>query len=205
MAPLRLVLVAWLLLLGAAQAARADGPAPASADPTAQARTLFESGRRHFDLTEYDAALEDFKAGYRLKDDPVFLYNIGLCHRLLNHKPEALRFFKSYLERSPEAPNRPQVEHNIDALNEEIASETQARAAAQSEKMVSGPPPDAVGSPAQTPELIATTEAAPPAHKRRWWIWATVGGVVVVGLAVGLGVGLGTPSSGHTLFPKVQF
>jgi hypothetical protein len=182
----------------------ARGSASADEDLTSVARGLFESGRRHFDLSEYEAALEDFKSGYRLKDDPVFLYNIGLCHRLLNHKPEALRFFKSYLDRAPAAPNRALVERNIESLNDEIASETQARAQAQSEKMVTGPPPDSVGSAAQSQNatLTATVDAKP--LKRRWWIWATVGGVVVAGVAIGLGVGLGTASS-HTLFPKVQF
>ena len=52
--------------------------APARADEnTDAARKLYESATRHFDFTEYDAALVDFKEGYRRKDDPVFLYNIA--------------------------------------------------------------------------------------------------------------------------------
>jgi len=165
----------------------------ADEDPTARARQLFDSGRRHFELSEYDAALEDFKEGYRLKDDPVFLYNIGLCHRLLGRKVEALRFFKNFLNRKPDAPNREDLEHKIAALDEEIASEAKARQAAGVEK----PPP---------PEIRLEPAPAPKPVYKRWWLWTTVGGAVVVGVAVGLGVGLTqTDGSARYGFARVQF
>ena len=178
------------------------GAAQADEDPTVQARQLFDSGRRHFDLAEYDAALADFKEAYRTKDDPVFLYNIALCHRLLGQKAEALRLFKNYLQRRPDAPNREDIERRIAALDDEIASEARARASAESERMA-----------AQQSEAFEKSAAAavrpaekPPLYKR-WWLWTAVGGVVVVGLAVGLGVGLGegASGSGRYTFPKVQY
>jgi len=168
----------------------------ADEDPTTRARLLFDSGRRHFELTEYDAALVDFKEGYRLKDDPVFLYNIALCHRLLGRKAEALQFFKNYLNRRPDAPNRDDLERKIAALDGEIASESKARLVAGVEK----PPPPSTDS------LVVT--APPPAKKplyKRWWLWTTIGGVVVAGVAVGLGLGLTQGDGRHYGFARVQF
>jgi hypothetical protein len=66
----------------------------AYADDTADAKRLFASATKHFDLAEYEAALADFKEGYRHKDDPVFLYNIGQCYRLMKgHEEDAIRFY----------------------------------------------------------------------------------------------------------------
>ncbi len=49
----------------------------------AQIRELFKKGTSHFNLGEYRQALADFKAAYRLHEDPNFLFNIAQCHRLL--------------------------------------------------------------------------------------------------------------------------
>src|SRR3954452_20947179 len=100
-------------------------PAAHAADekPVAAAKKLFQSGTKHFDLNEFDAALSDFKEGYRLMDDPVFLYNIAQCYRLTNHNIDAARFYKSYLRRKPDAANRKEVEIKIRALEDAMASE----------------------------------------------------------------------------------
>src|SRR5450759_1523475 len=83
------------------------------------ARQHFESGASHFDLSEYDEALVEFKEAYRLKADATFLYNIAQCHRKLGHLEEALTFYKTYLRRSPDAPNREEIERRIQELDVE--------------------------------------------------------------------------------------
>jgi hypothetical protein len=171
--------------LGSAGEARGQGESP---------RQMFESARRHFDLAEYAEALEEFKAAYRLKDDPSFLYNIALCHRLLDHKLEALRFFKSYLNNQTDPARREDVEHKIATLEQEIAADERARAAAKVER----PPVDSIA---------LTPPPDKPVYKR-WWLWTAVGGAVVAGVAVGVGVGLGTRQPPATMlytFPKIQF
>jgi tetratricopeptide (TPR) repeat protein len=79
-------------------------------------RRLYLSASNHFDLGEYAAALTEFKELYRLKNDPVLLYNIAQCARLLGKSDDALRSYRVYLMRSPNAPNRAEVEGRIAAL-----------------------------------------------------------------------------------------
>jgi len=205
-----------LLIVCAAGPLRAD-----EAANTAAAKRLFASGTKHFDLNEFELALADFKEGYRLKDDPVFLYNIAQCHRLLNHDVEAMRFYKSYLRRSPNAPNKREVENKIRALDEAIASQEKARTTpshgvltpgetppASVEPPVTAPPaasaPPAATAPAAT-VVVAPAPQPTPVYKK-WWLWTTLGVVVAVGVGVGLGVGL-TQSGGttHGPFPTVTF
>lgn len=178
-------------------------PAPALADDVAGAKRLYESGSKHFDLGEYEEALRDFKEGYRLKDDPVFLYNIAQCQRVLHLRADAVRSYKGYLRRRPTAPNRADVELKIATLEREQAEE-----AARPK-----PEPKPEPTPVVTPVAVAAPNiivAAPPPKKtpiyKKWWLWTAVGGVVVVGLGVGLGVGLtrNRGSVGNT-FPGVQF
>src|SRR5947207_10170006 len=125
------VIVALLLFL----------PSVVRADDTAEAKRLYASGTRHFDLSEYEEALTDFKEGYRHKDDPVFLYNIAQCYRLLNKNDDALRFYRNYLRRSPHAPNKDEVERKIDSLQVAIAAQDKARST----------PPSTTLKPGETP------------------------------------------------------
>ena len=81
----------------------------ARADDTADAKRLFMSGTRHFDLTEYEAALNDYKEGYRKKDDPVFLYNIAQCAvaaRPISARPPTNTRNTARTTRCPDAINR---------------------------------------------------------------------------------------------------
>jgi tetratricopeptide (TPR) repeat protein len=188
------------------------GGGVAHADDTADAKRLFMSGTRHFDLTEFEAALNDYKEGYRKKDDPVFLYNIAQCYRLLNKNDEALRFYRSYLNRKPDAANRVEVETKIGQLQQAIAAQDQARSTPPTATLRPGEVAAAAPAPTTPPapvvtatsgEVHASAERPTPIYKK-WWLWAGVGGAVAIGLGVGLGVGLSQSSSGST-FPLVRF
>lgn len=64
---------------------------PSHGDEVTDAKRAFVSGMKHFDLGEYDQALSDFKNGYRAKEDPVFLYNVAQCYRMMNQNRDAIR------------------------------------------------------------------------------------------------------------------
>lgn len=70
------------------------------------------AGSKAFDLGQYEEAIAT-RAAYKIKDDPALLYNLGQAHRLAGHHSEALHFYKTFLSRSPDAPNRDEVEKRI--------------------------------------------------------------------------------------------
>src|SRR5438874_8472537 len=82
---------------------------PALAVDKSKARDLYRRGTQHYNLAEYDKALDAFKEAYRNFEDPIFLFNIGQCERQLGHKEEAVRLYRSYLRNAPEAPNKTEV------------------------------------------------------------------------------------------------
>jgi tetratricopeptide repeat protein len=183
--------------------------ASASAEDKEAAKKAFSEATRYYNLNQYSDALEAFKRAYWNYEDPVFLYNIAQCHRLLKHKAEAIDFYKSYLRNAPNARNRAEVQRVVSELE---ASLQQDRALANSppEGPISStntPPSTTTPAPATTeppssapPAAVVTATPAPSprADKPVWkkaWFWGVVGGaaVVVAGVAVGVGIATSTP------------
>lgn len=158
------------------------------------ARAAFERGTRHYNLAEYPKALDEFREAYRNYPEPSFLYNIAQCYRQVGDKPNAIRFYRTYLRETPNASNRDEVNRLISALERAVADEQMTKS--------NQPPPTAAPQsstvtatqPART-DLTATAparEERKPLVKRGWFWAAVIGGAAAAGLAVGLGVGLGT-------------
>ncbi len=181
-------------------------PVAAAAEDPAAARARYKSGTKHFDLGEFKAALEDFKEAFRLKEDPVILYNIGQCYRLLQDNVEAVRAYRSYLRRAPEAPNRVEVEAKIATLQQAIDSQERATKMPPNQVVPEGGrPPETGPGPTTTTTTTTVIATPPPANTpvyKKWWFWTAIGAVVVVGVGVGLGVGL---SSSSRVAPANQF
>jgi tetratricopeptide (TPR) repeat protein len=171
----------------------------AQADDRAKAKESYRAAIKHYRLAEYDQALDAFKEAYRNYSDGSFLFNIGMCHKQLGHKPEAVQAFKSFLAETPNAPNRDEVVQLIATIQTEIDAEQKAVA----------PPPEVKPTPVEPTPAVVVTEPAPvPEHKpvyKKWWLWTTIGAVVVVGVGVGLGVGLTRHSGNGNTFPGVGF
>jgi tetratricopeptide (TPR) repeat protein len=160
-------------------------------DDTGAAKAHYATGVRHFDLSEFDEALAEFKVAYRNKPDPVFLYNIGQCHRKLGHTEEAINFYQSYLRRAPDAKNREEVERRIEELQSlreaesatitkskggeprpsPLSQEAQRKAAAET---ASSPVPTGAGEFGARDQSSATTGSA---IYKQWWFWTAIGAV----------------------------
>jgi tetratricopeptide (TPR) repeat protein len=170
----------------------------AHAEDKAKAREAFRVGTQHFKLGEYAQALDSFKEAYRNFESPIFLFNIAQCERQLNHKQEAIRFYRQYLADAKDATNRDEVQQIIAKLQSALDEERAAAAKPPQGTIESAPP---VTPPPSTSNATTLTASAPPPPPptpvyKKWWLWTAVGGAVAIGLGVGLGVGLGANSSG---------
>ena len=73
----------WGILLLIAVAPAALGK-PVHNDPASkEMRAAFEEGTTDYNLGHFEDALAAFERGYRVKNDPAFLFNIGQCQRQL--------------------------------------------------------------------------------------------------------------------------
>src|SRR5439155_18935700 len=87
------------------------------------ARVAYAEATRYYDLNRFDLALEAFQRAYWNYEEPAFLYNLAQCHRQLHHKSDAVAFYRSYLRKLPDAPNRGDVQRTIGDLEAAIALE----------------------------------------------------------------------------------
>lgn len=182
-------------------------PVAAVAEPTA--KELYDSGLRHYNVSEYDQALVDFKNAYQKSGRSELLYNIAQCYRAMGDATRAHAHYRAFLRENPDAPNRAEVEKLMAAM--EVAMKAQKQPPSDASPPPAPPRPQTNTPPAETPPpptatttttptatttTTSTATAAPerrPSHKKAL-VWGLVAGaVVVVAAGVTLGVVLGAP------------
>jgi len=186
----------------------------ALADDSGSAREHYVKGTRAYDLGLYDEAIAEYMAAYKIKDDPAFLFNLGQAHRLANHPAEALRFYRTYLAKVPDAPNRAEVEAKMAEMNRRVEQQKQPPAKPVPDKAPAEPAPAAPpveasradappveasradappSAPATAPVAIAEPAPAAPTRPGRGLrisgIASAAGGLALVGIGIVFGVG----------------
>src|SRR5437763_12748021 len=73
----------------------------------------YQRATRAYDLQKYQEAIDEYQKAYEIGGDPPMLYNIGHAYRLADQPNDAIRYYRRYLQRSPNARNREDVERKI--------------------------------------------------------------------------------------------
>jgi len=151
------------LLLGAALLF----PAPATADPRADARRYFVEGLQAAEAERYEAALEAFQRAYDIHPHPSVLYNIGRAHLDLGRTEEALRYFQMFRIAAPEQaslvdPTVASLEAELTWAAEQAAAEAAAEEAAKARAQAAVAELDEVQAVSEPPEreTLAPEEVA---------------------------------------------
>lgn len=160
------------------------------AQNVSSARLHYQRGTTYYDLGRYHEAAKEYEAAFELKDDPALLFNIAQAYRLAHEYADAVRAYRAYLRRLPNADNATEVEARIHEMQELI---NQQRSTEQRPPLGTiAPTMKPAESPPPATTAAATATATAPERKplyKKWWLWTAVG-VVAVGAAVGIGVGV---------------
>jgi tetratricopeptide (TPR) repeat protein len=187
---------------------------PAHAADKRVAAAHFQKGRALFEATAYQAALDEFNAGYDAYPLAGFLVNIGQCQRKLDHLDEAAAAFQKFLDSNPgDAKLRGEVQDALAEISAErerrIAVETEARRQRdEAERRHPVEEEPRVNLRAQSPAVAGaalSTSAAPAAtiveqpKKSKKWVWAVVSVLAVGAAASAIAVGVieTQPSAAH--------
>ena len=138
----------------------------ARADDIEAARQHYSQGSKHFDLGRYDEAIKEYMAAYDAKPDPALLYNIAQAHKLAGHAAEAIRFYRIYLIRVPNASNADEVRAKIVEQQKAIEQQQKAQAMPPDQTKPLGsvtPPPATAPTTTTTTPTPTTPTTTPPA------------------------------------------
>ncbi len=207
----------WATLWPDIARARENEPPPAATAPAedasmAAAKQHFTAGRAAFTAGDFPVAIREFKAAEALRPSPVLAYNIGLANERLGRRKVAVKYYQRYLETSPKAANRAEVEGRISSLEAQMAQAPQAAPDAS----LDNPPPPMMDGSNPPPPIVAGQDpyaaqppliAAPPHKKKRslWWVGLIVGlGVAVIVTVVVVAVVVTRDSNTYTYYDLKQ-
>jgi hypothetical protein len=167
----------------------------------------YQQATRAYDLGKYQEAVEEYQKVYEIDGDPVMLYNIAQAYRLNDQPQESIHFYRRYLQRSPEARNKEDVERKITAMEKLIDERRKAAA------LVAPPPPKTdvkpvVVPPPPPPPPVVTPPVVvapppppppPPASTTRLVLGWSMVGVGVASIAVAIVEGIRAKNRADTV------
>ncbi|HEX2676376.1 MAG TPA: tetratricopeptide repeat protein [Polyangiales bacterium] len=168
-----------------AEGSETSAPAPNAAASVSEAdaadtlaRKVYAQAKAAYDVGNYREALQYFQQAYELSGRSQLLYSIGQTADRLRLDETALKAFKLYLERVPNADNRQEVEQRVSVLEDVVAAKQHQAADAAALA------PEAAARSTQSPSDVALdANPSDDAHKdnllKKWWVWAGAGAVVV--------------------------
>jgi len=199
----------WVLALVFSMMLLAFGTEEAQAQLTPQQKqeihVHYQQATRAYDLGKYQEAVDEYQKVYEIDGDPVMLYNIAQAYRLNDQPQESIHFYRRYLQRSPEARNKEDVERKITAMEKLIEERRKAAALVAPPAPKAETKPVAVPAPVLPPPVTAPVIVAPPppppeppSATRQILGWSMVG-VGVASIAVAIVEGIKAKNRGDQL------
>ncbi len=120
------------------------------ASPDAQqseAEQLYSEGSKHYNLREYEPAIEAFKRAYDLYPEPTFLFDIAQAYRLLQDCDNAAVFYRNYLRAKPDADDRDKATQLATEMDSCAADQKRDREQRRERELAAQPKPVVVAEP----------------------------------------------------------
>jgi len=202
-------------ILALCAAVPAIARAESEAEKKQQAKDHYEMATRLYDVGKYGEAIAEYEQAYLLIEDAALLFNIGQAYRLWDRPEDAIRAYKNYLRRRPDASNRVDVEKKIADMERVVEDRRRGLPGqpppqqSQPAQAVSPPPSAYPAYPEPAPAPLAPAAAPlpepppgsltfgqpapsePAAPKRKWIAYSLlgVGGACLLTTVIAAGVG----------------
>jgi len=159
---------------------------PTSADVSG-AKGAYEAGQASFNEADYARAILYWEDAFRRDCTAAkLLLNLARAYELSSKKDHAILALETYLERRPDAGDRPSIEKRIENLRAQVASETKSvptEAAATTAATEPEPEPTEAAEPS---EPAAAPQEAKKKNRPVWPVIMTASGAVVGGIGLGI-------------------
>ncbi len=92
-----------------------------SANEKQRLATLIDAAKKEYDVGNFESSLESFQRAYDIYPHPDILYRMGLCYERLGEDSAAVRLYRQFLDKVPNAPERPRIEKTIAIIESRIS------------------------------------------------------------------------------------
>ena len=189
-------IIVTLALFGFSSFAQAQGDISALQRPSRPmreaAQTHYRSGSQFFESKQFDAALVEFEAAYRLSAEPDLLHNLSWTHEKAGHIKEALEYAARYASAVAGTDDEERARKRVEFLKQRYsgsapATATEPTAPSSSSAVISPAPapppsePQIAASATVEPQKTETKRAVPPLA-----LGLVVGGGAVTAAGIGL-------------------
>ncbi len=149
-----------------------------------RAHALIREATLDYKAGDFDGALSVFTSAYKLEPAPELLFDLGQCHRALQHWERAAFFYRGYLDERCRDSSCPEVQALLADVTAR-ARPTKEEARVEQRAPLELPAP----LPATTILVMAPPESPRPVHHPRRAFWWLGGGALVAGAAWGIAGG----------------
>src|SRR5262249_17313099 len=111
----------YLLAPAAARAADAPSDEAQTEERRGAAKVKFQEGAQAYEQGRYKDAVDAFLAADKLSPSASLSFNVACAYQKLGDGSSALRWYRDYLRRNPNAQNADSVRPIVTALAEELA------------------------------------------------------------------------------------
>ncbi len=148
-----------------------------------------------YEEQKYDEAIAQFEKAFATIPDPKIWFNLGQCHRLLNHTEQALLYYEKFLQALPSIQDLPEnkkaavateVRQWVEKLkaekaaeDERIRKEEEEKKRLEQERQANTRPDGVKVDPSTTPSPAGPAGGGSDALTSKWWFWTGVGATVV--------------------------
>ncbi len=143
---------------------------------------------------KYEDAIIQFEKAFQTIPDPKIWFNLGQCHRLLEHVEQALLYYRKFLDALPTIKDLPaakkaavekEVRQWVDELEKKKAAEDERLRLEEAEKAERERlAREKAGQDGKTPGADPVTGPAAPGTggslTSKWWFWTGVGATVAL-------------------------
>jgi tetratricopeptide (TPR) repeat protein len=143
---------------------------------------LYEQGRQAYREGRYDEAITLLNESYRLKPEPVLMFNIAKAYESRGRLKEAIQAYEDFLKTAKEVPDRATIESKVVNLKAALQKEEDdARAKAKAEAAAKTP----VNKPDVAPSLPLARDEEASANPVPWIIAGVGGAGLIAGGVLG--------------------
>lgn len=143
-----------------------------SSSTTSDPARMYEAGERAFRVGNFDEAIAQWCASYKISGEPLLLYNLAQAYRVKGDNKQALFFYEQYLGTNPPpSVGRDKAQQRVIELKAVIAAQQTVQTA---------PPQGPVarhGTSSTTEQTVEKSPSPPPApwfHSGLGWSFAAV-------------------------------